>query len=373
MANTAPFRADHVGSLLRPSYLLEAREDWKAGKIDAARLAEIEDRAVREIIALQEEVGLKGVTDGEVRRETWHMDYIYRIGGIERSTQKLQVHFENQGGDLDFESAALKVGGKLSLPSTIFEQDFLFLRDNVSSGVPKLTIPSPSMVHYRGGRAAIDEAVYPRLEDFYGDLARVYAEEIDNLGALGCTYLQLDDTSLAYLNDPRQRAMIANQGGDPESQHEIYIDIINRAVANKPAGMTITTHLCRGNFRSSWAASGSYDYVADALFNRLDVDGYFLEFDDDRSGGFEPLRFLPKGHKRVVLGLVTTKKGAIEDRGEILRRIEAATKFAPLDQLCLSPQCGFSSTKEGNDISVAQQRAKLELVVDVAREVWGDA
>jgi len=373
MANTAPFRADHVGSLLRPSYLLEAREDWKAGKIDAARLAEIEDRAVREIIALQEEVGLKGVTDGEVRRETWHMDYIYRIGGIERSTQKLQVHFENQGGDLDFESAALKVGGKLSLPSTIFEQDFLFLRDNVSSGVPKLTIPSPSMVHYRGGRAAIDEAVYPRLEDFYGDLARVYAQEIDNLGALGCTYLQLDDTSLAYLNDPRQRAMIANQGGDPESQHEIYIDIINRAVVNKPAGMTITTHLCRGNFRSSWAASGSYDYVADALFNRLDVDGYFLEFDDDRSGGFEPLRFLPKGHKRVVLGLVTTKKGAIEDRGEILRRIEAATKFAPLDQLCLSPQCGFSSTKEGNDISVAQQRAKLELVVDVAREVWGDA
>jgi 5-methyltetrahydropteroyltriglutamate--homocysteine methyltransferase len=370
---TAPFRADHVGSLLRPAYLLDAREKAKAGELDAAALAEIEDRAVRELIALQEDIGLKAVTDGEARRETWHMDYIYRIGGIEKSTEKLQVHFENQGGDIDFESAAMKVRQKLSLPSTIFENAFLFLQKNVTTGVPKLTIPSPSMVHYRGGRAAIDETVYPNLDEFYLDLANVYAQEIHNLGALGCTYLQLDDTSLAYLNDPRQRAMIASQGGNLETQHEIYIDVINRAVANKPAGMTITTHLCRGNFRSSWTASGSYDYVADALFNKLDVDGYFLEFDDERSGGFEPLRFLPKGHKRVVLGLITTKKGALEDRGEILRRIEAAAKFAPLDQLCLSPQCGFSSTKEGNDISFEQQRAKLELVVDVAREVWGDA
>lgn len=370
---TAPFRADHVGSLLRPAYLMEAREKAKAGELTAAALAEIEDRAVRELIALQEDIGLKAVTDGEARRETWHMDYIYQIGGVEKSNEKLQVHFENQGGDIDFESAAMKVRQKLSLPSTIFEDAYLFLQKHVTKGVPKLTIPSPSMVHYRGGRAAIDESIYPNLDEFYLDLASVYAQEIHNLGTLGCTYLQLDDTSLAYLNDPRQRAMIASQGGDLETQHEIYIDIINRAVANKPAGMTITTHLCRGNFRSSWTASGSYDYVADALFNRLDVDGYFLEFDDERSGGFEPLRFLPKGDKRVVLGLITTKKGALEDRGEILRRIEAAAKFAPLDQLCLSPQCGFSSTKEGNDISFEQQRAKLELVVDVAREVWGDA
>ena len=224
-----------------------------------------------------------------------------------------------------------------------------------------------------GGRAAIDETAYPGLDEFYDDLAKVYAQEIRNLGALGCTYLQLDDTSLAYLNDPRQRALIASQGGDPENQHEIYIDIINRAVAARPDAMTITTHLCRGNFRSAWAASGSYDYVADALFNLLDVDGYFLEFDDERSGGFEPLRFLPRGNKRVVLGLITTKTGRLEARDTILRRIEAATKFAPLDQLCLSPQCGFSSTSDGNDISYEEQRAKLELVVDIAREVWDDA
>jgi 5-methyltetrahydropteroyltriglutamate--homocysteine methyltransferase len=373
MMPTAPFRADHVGSLLRPAYLLEARAKAGAGALALEELEAIEDRAVRELVAMQEDVGLKGVTDGEARRETWHMDYIYQIGGIEKSTDKLRIHFENQEGDKDFEGAALRVREKLSLPTTIFEQAFRFLKDTVTKGVPKLTIPSPSMVHYRGGRAAIDEAIYPDIHDFYNDLADVYAHEIENLGALGCTYLQLDDTSLAYLNDPRQRAMIAEQGGDPESQHEVYIEVINRAVAAKPAGMTLTTHLCRGNFRSSWAATGSYDHVADALFNKLDVDGYFLEFDDARSGGFEPLRFLPHGRKRVVLGLVTTKSGTLEQRDEILRRIEAAAKFAPLDQLCLSPQCGFSSTKEGNALTFAEQRAKLELVVDVAREVWGDA
>jgi len=372
-ASRPPFRADHVGSLLRPRYLLEAREQAKTGALSAEKLREIEDRAVLEIIALQESVGLKGITDGEARRGSWHMDYIYQIGGIEKQVSDIKVHFHNKAGDIDFTPSALKVTGKLALPSTIFEQAFLFLKERVKDGgVPKLTIPSPSMVHYRGGRSAVSEAIYPDIRDFYDDLSAVYAQEIANLDRLGCTYLQLDDTSLAYLNDPAQRAQIAAEGGDPERQHEIYIDIINKAVANKPAGMAITTHLCRGNFRSSWVASGSYDYVADALFNKLDVDGYFLEFDDERSGGFEPLRLLPRGDKRVVLGLVTSKSGALEDKSEILRRIEAAAKFAPLDQLCLSAQCGFSSTYEGNDLSMDQQKAKLDLIVEIAHEVWGE-
>ncbi len=373
MPSRPPFRADHVGSLLRPRYLLEAREQARKGEIDRAGLAEVEDRAVREIIAFQEDVGLKGVTDGEARRASWHMDFLYQIGGVEKETSDLSVRFHNQGGDIEFTPSALAVRDKLSLRSTIFERDFLFLKDNVSSGsTPKLTIPSPSMMHYRGGRDAVSETVYPDMDLFYADLSRVYAEEIAALGKVGCTYLQLDDTSLAYLNDPEQRKMIGEQGGDPEKQHLIYIKLINEAVKAKPADMTITTHLCRGNFRSSWVASGSYDYVADALFNELNIDGYFLEFDDERSGGFEPLRLLPKGHKRVVLGLVTTKRGELEQRDEILRRIEAASKFAPLDQLCLSPQCGFSSTYEGNDITLDQQRAKLAMIVDIAKEVWGE-
>lgn len=367
-----PFRGDHVGSLLRPPYLLDAREQAKRGDIEPAQLRELEDRAVREVIALQEDVGLRGITDGEMRRGSWHMDFIYEIGGIEKKSSEIKVQFHNERGDIEFTPSALAVTNKLQLRHTIFADAFNFLKENVSGGsTPKLTIPSPSMVHYRGGRKAVDERVYPRLEDFYSDLSSVYSDEVRALADLGCTYLQLDDTSLAYLNDPEQRAMIAREGGDPERQHEIYIRIINEALADRPDGLTITTHLCRGNFRSSWVASGSYDYVADALFNQLEVDGYFLEFDDERSGGFEPLRLLPKGPKRVVLGLVTTKRGKLEDRDTILRRIEAASKFAPIEQLCLSPQCGFSSTSEGNDLTIDEERAKLELIVSIAREVWG--
>lgn len=367
-----PFRADHVGSLLRPAYLSEAREQLAAGTIDAAAFDEVADRAVREIIQLQEDVGLLGITDGEARRDTWHMDYIYQIGGITKRDSDMKVRFHNEGGDIEWTPAKLAVVDRLNLPSTIFEGAFTFLRDNVRRGVPKLTIPSPSMVHYRGGREAVSTEVYPDLAAFYADLSAVYAREIAGLGELGCTYLQLDDTSLAYLNDPAQRAMIAAQGEDADTQHETYIRIINDAVKDRPAGMTITTHLCRGNFRSSWVASGSYDHVADALFNTLDVDGYFLEFDDERSGGFEPLRLLPRGNKRVVLGLVTTKHGELEDPDTIKRRIEAAAKFAPMEQLCLSAQCGFSSTKEGNDITPDQQRAKLEMIVAIAMDMWGE-
>ena len=363
-----PFRADHVGSLLRPPELLRAREDRAQGRINAAELRAIEDEAIRKAVRMQEDVGLQSATDGEFRRASWHMDFIYQIGGIKKAEGKLAVRFRNEQGTIEFTPAALHVAEKLRLDRTIFGEDFSFLR-SVTKIRPKLTIPSPSMVHYRGGRAAIDEKVYPDIEPFYHDLAAVYAKEIAELAKLGCTYLQLDDTSLAYLNDPSQREFIASQGGDAEHQHEIYIRVINEAIANKPAAMTICTHSCRGNFRSSWAASGGYDYVAEAVFGRLDVDGFFLEYDDARSGTFEPLRFVPKG-KVVVLGLVTTKRGALEKKDDLKRRIESATKYVPLEQLCLSGQCGFSSTVEGNALTADEQKAKLQLIVETAREVW---
>jgi len=364
--DSPPFRADHVGSLLRPKRVLDARE---AG-LDPGELRAVEDDAIRDAVRKQEEVGLRSATDGEFRRASWHMDFIYQLDGIERKAGHLAVHFYNENGEIEFTPAALHIGGKLGISHTIFGDDFAFLRDTVGAAVPKLTIPSPSMVHYRGGKAAIDPATYSTLDAFWADLAAAYAEEVRRLGELGCTYLQFDDTSLAYLNDPHQREYVASIGGDPDRQHVEYIRHINEALAARPPGMSVTTHMCRGNFRSSWAAEGSYDFVAEALLNELAVDGYFMEWDDERSGGFEPLRFLPKGDKQVVLGLVTTKHGELESRDEILRRIEEASKFAPLDQLCLSPQCGFSSTVEGNELSEEQQWAKLRLIVEIADEVW---
>ena len=364
-----PFRADHVGSLLRPPQLLRAREDAKAGRISAAELRKIEDDAIRKVVKLQEDVGLQGVTDGEYRRASWHMDFLYQVGGVTKVQDNLKVKFHNEKGDIEFTPAALKITGKLKLQKPIFAEDFGYLK-SVAKTTPKLTIPSPSMMHYRGGRAAIDEKIYPELEPFWSDLAHVYADEIEALGKLGCTYLQLDDTSLAYLNDPSQRDYITKLGGSGESQHLVYIRTLNAALAKKPAGMTVCTHMCRGNFRSSWVASGGYDHVAEALFGELKVDGFFLEYDDARSGGFEPLRFVPKG-KMVVLGLVTTKRGALESKDELKRRIDEAAKYVPLDQLCLSPQCGFSSTVEGNALTIEEEVAKLRLIVDTAREVWG--
>jgi 5-methyltetrahydropteroyltriglutamate--homocysteine methyltransferase len=264
----------------------------------------------------------------------------------------------------------MRVDGRIGLSETIFGDAFEFLQGCVSVGqVPKLTIPSPSMVHYRGGRASIDESAYPEMDAFWSDLTAAYREEVRRLAELGCTYLQFDDTSLAYLNDPRQREYVREIGGDAEHQHEAYIRHINEALAERPAGMSVTTHMCRGNFRSSWVAEGSYDFVAEALFNQLEVDGFFMEWDDARSGGFEPLRFVPKD-KVVVLGLVTTKSGELEDREALLRRIEEASAYVDLEQLCLSPQCGFSSTVEGNALTREQQAAKLRLVVEVAEEVW---
>jgi len=371
MRTTPPFRADHVGSLLRPAGLLAARDDFAAGKITAGQLRETEDQAIAEAVAMQADVGLQSATDGEFRRASWHMDFIYQIGGISKAPGNIAVKFHNPGGDIEWTPAALHVGSPLRMDKTIFGDDFGYLRSLVGPGVtPKQTIPSPNMVHYRGGPAMIDPTVYPDLEQFWSDLAAAYADEVARLAALGCTYLQFDDTSLAYLNDPAQRAEIAARGEDADHLHLRYIRQVNAALAGKPAGLTVTTHLCRGNFRSSWAASGSYDFVAEALFNDLNVDGFFLEYDDERSGGFEPLRFMPPG-KMVVLGLVTTKSGQLEDPGDIKRRIDAAAKHVPLDQLCLSGQCGFSSTVEGNTLTRDQQRAKLELIVAVASDVWG--
>jgi 5-methyltetrahydropteroyltriglutamate--homocysteine methyltransferase len=365
-----PFRADHVGSLLRPAALLRAREEFAAGKLPADELRTAEDDAIAEVVRRQEEIGLQSATDGEFRRASWHMDFIYQLGGVTQADERMHVQFFNQDGTIEFDPPALRIAAPVRLEDTIFEDAFTYLKSRVTTATPKLTIPSPSMVHYRGGRAAIDETVYPDLEQFWQDLSSAYAEEVARLAALGCTYLQLDDTSLAYLNDPVQREMIAAQGGDPEHQHERYIKQINAAIAGRPAGMAITTHMCRGNFRSSWAASGGYDFVAEALFTQLDVDGFFLEFDDERSGGFAPLRFVPPG-KRVVLGLVTTKRGALEDKDQLKRRIDEAAKYVDLDQLCLSPQCGFSSTVEGNTLTQDEQFAKLSLIVETAREVWG--
>jgi len=364
-----PFRADHVGSLLRPPQVLRAREDFAAGRLSGDEKRRIEDAAIRDVVGMQEALGLQGITDGEYRRASWHMDFIYQIGGITKAQDNLKVQFHNEQSDIEFTPAALRVTGKLKLDECIFADDFAFLR-STTTGTPKLTLPSPSMVHYRGGRAAIDPTVYPDIEEFWRDLEKVYADQIDALGQLGCTYLQLDDTSLAYLNDPSQREYITQLGGDGQHQHETYIRHLNAALARKPSTLRVCTHMCRGNFKSSWVATGSYEHVADALFNQLNVNGFFLEYDDARSGGFEPLRFVPRG-KFVVLGLVTTKKGTLERADDLKRRIDEASRFVPLEQLCLSPQCGFSSTVEGNALTIDEQKAKLGLIVKVAAEVWG--
>jgi 5-methyltetrahydropteroyltriglutamate--homocysteine methyltransferase len=366
-----PFRADHVGSLLRPQSLLNAREQCARGEINAAELRTNEDDAIRAAIAMQRDVGLQDATDGEFRRTSWHMDFIYQLGGVEQvEGESLHVQFRNEEGEYDYAPPAMRVTGKVTLPQTIFGDAFTFLRDNAAGLMPKLTIPSPSMVHYRGGNASINSSVYPDLDEFWSDLTSAYSDEVSRVYDLGCRYLQLDDTSLAYVNDPAQSAHIASIGGDPEHLHEAYIANINRALAGRPADLAVTTHLCRGNNQSMWAAEGGYDFVAEALFNDLDVDGFFLEYDDERSGTFEPLRHVPPG-KCVVLGLVTTKRPELERKDDLKRRIDEAARYVPLDQLCLSGQCGFSSTVEGNKLTQDDQRAKLELIVETAAEVWG--
>jgi 5-methyltetrahydropteroyltriglutamate--homocysteine methyltransferase len=362
-----PFRADHVGSLLRPQAVLDARRKFENNQMPADELRRIEDDAIRSAVKRQEDAGLQCATDGELRRGTWHMDFLCRIGGVQRGGTQLRP-FRNDSGDVRNEIVIPKVADRLHLEETIFGEDFTFLK-SAANVVPKLTIPSPSMLHGLG--ATLESGgVYEDAEQFFGDLVGVYVEQIRRLSELGCTYLQIDDTMFATLGDPNYRDKVRATAGGPDQRHLTYIKLINSALAGRPSGMTVCVHTCRGNHRSAWVASGGYEPVAEAVFNELNVDGLFLEYDDARSGTFEPLRFVPKG-KTIVLGLVTTKKGALEQKDELKRRIDAAAKHVDLDQLCLSPQCGFASTLEGNLLTEDEQFAKLRLVAETAREVWG--
>lgn len=370
MRHAPPFRADHVGSFLRPKALLDARERHGRGEITKAQLRDVEDAAIRDIVKFQEGLGLQAITDGEFRRTYFHIDFLEQLQGVE-TRAGIGSSFHGKAGKVDFAPPVMHVTGKLRHAKPIQRADFGFLR-SVTGRTPKVTIPSPTMLHFRGGRAAISKDAYPDLEQFYEDVAQCYREELRQLAEAGCTYVQLDDTNLAYLCDPKMREAARGRGDDPNELPRRYAQWINAAIADRPPGMTICTHLCRGNFKSAWVAEGSYEPVAEVLFNELDVDGYFLEYDDERSGDFSPLRFVPKG-KVVVLGLVTTKLGELESKDDLRRRIDEAAKYADLDQLCLSPQCGFSSTVHGNEIAREAQAAKLRLVVEVARDVWGGA
>jgi 5-methyltetrahydropteroyltriglutamate--homocysteine methyltransferase len=365
-----PFRAEHVGSFLRPQYLLDARKRREAGAIDAEELREVEDRAIREVVAFQEGLGLKSITDGEFRRTFFHTDFLVQLDGVEL-TGLTQVSFHTHDGeDLDYAPPVLGVTGKVRRSKSIQRRDFEFLRD-ATRETPKVTIPSPTMLHFRTGREGISETLYPDMEEFYEDVGRAYREEIADLADAGCRYLQLDDTNLAYLCDETQRENARRRGVDPNDAPRLYARMINNALSGAPVDMVTGIHLCRGNFRSGWAAEGGYEPVAEVLFNALNINAYFLEYDDPRSGDFAPLRFVPRG-KTIVLGLVTTKLGELEAKDEIKRRIEEASRFIPLDQLALSPQCGFASTFHGNDIAIEEQTAKLRLVIEVAEEIWGD-
>ncbi len=366
-----PYRADHVGSFLRPARLLEARKRRRDGELDAAALRAVENECIREIVGFQEGLGMRSVTDGEFRRAYFHTDFLLQLDGVEEAGGTA-VHFHQHGGrELEYAPPVMKITGPVAHAHDIQRADYEYLASVSGLGsTPKVTIPSPTMLHFRGGRDAIDEGTYPDLEEFYADLSAAYRAEIASLAEAGCRYLQLDDTNLAYLCDDTQRANARARGLDPDALPRLYARIINDAIRDRPADMVVAVHLCRGNFRSSWAAEGGYEPVAEVLFNELAVDAYFLEYDDPRSGDFAPLRHLPKD-KKVVLGLVTTKLGDLEPADDVRRRIEEAAQFAPLDQLALSPQCGFSSTHHGNDVTTAQQADKLKLVVEVAEEVWG--
>ena len=365
-----PFRADHVGSLLRPQRLLDARERQAKGEIDAAALRRVEDECIREVVKLQEDVGLACATDGEFRRTWWHLDFLEQLSNVTVVPPKVKAHFHTEEGDMEFMPPGLRVDGKLGHDHGIMTQDYAFMRTATRTALPKVCIPSPSTIHFRGGRKAIDEKAYPDMAAFYADLGRVYSQEVSALAKLGLTYLQLDEVNFAYLCDPKLREQVRGIGEDPDRLPHTYAKLINEAIATRSPQMRITMHLCRGNFKSAWVAEGGYDPVAEVLFNEIDVDGYFLEYDTPRAGTFAPLRFVPKG-KTVVLGLVTSKKGQLESSDELKRRIDEAARYVPLDQLALSSQCGFSSTVEGNLITVEDEIRKLELIVAVAREVWG--
>ena len=370
-----PFRADHVGSFLRPAYLLEARDQFFNKKsISAEQLRAVEDRAITEIVKFQSDVGLSSITDGEFRRTYFHIDFLEQLGGVKTD---IPVTIVRPDGTEELAPPVIRVIDKVRHAKNIQLADFQYLKAQVEAlgkpGLtPKVTIPSPTMLHFRGGRAGISKEAYPELDPaFYDDVARAYGDELQSLADAGCTYVQMDDTNMAYLCDERMREAARSRGDDPNELPHRYAQFINKVVAHKPAGMTLAMHLCRGNFKSTHAAAGNYEPVAEALLKEMDLDAYFMEYDDARSGDFKPLRYLPKG-KTVVLGLVTTKFGEMENKGDLKRRIDEAAKYAPMEQLALSPQCGFSSTVHGNNIAVEAQRNKLRLVIETAQEVWGE-
>jgi 5-methyltetrahydropteroyltriglutamate--homocysteine methyltransferase len=362
-----PFRADHVGSLLRPAALQQARAAWKAGSLTAEALRAVEDRCIAAAIRRQESLGLRAATDGEYRRAYWHYDFVSGLDGVELYEPEQKIRFKG-GVPLPH---ALRVTGRIGWSRPTMLEHYRYLAGHVTTAMPKMTIPSPSVVHFRGGRRAIDAQTYPELDAFFADLGAAYRKAVAAFGTAGCRYLQLDEVNIAYLCDPEQIEGLKARGEHVENLLGVYADMLNAAIAGRPQGMTISMHLCRGNFRSTWVASGGYEPVAEVLFNRIDADAYFMEYDTDRAGGFEPLRFVPRGHKVVVLGLVTSKSGALESKDALKRRIDAAAKFLPLEQLALSPQCGFASTEHGNLLTEEEQWAKLRLCVEVAQEVWG--
>ena len=370
LRNKPPFRADHVGSFLRPKYLLEAREQFFVKKqISAEQLRAVEDQAITEIVNFQQDVGLQSITDGEFRRTYFHIDFLAQLGGVKTD---IPFTIKRPDGSEELAPPVIRVMDKVRHAKNIQLADFEYLKSQVRAGLtPKVTIPSPTMLHFRGGRAGISREAYPELDPaFYDDVALAYGQELQSLADAGCTYVQMDDTNLAYLCDEKMREAARQRGDDPNELPHRYAQFINKVVAHKPAGMTLAMHLCRGNFKSTHAAAGNYEPVAEALLSEMNLDAFFLEYDDERSGDFRPLRFLSKG-KVVVLGLVTTKFGAMESKDDLKRRIDEAARYAPLEQLALSPQCGFSSTVHGNDIAVEAQRAKLRLVIETAQEVWG--
>jgi methionine synthase II (cobalamin-independent) len=361
-----PFRADHVGSLLRPLELKQARARCERGETTAEELRDAEDRCILDAIQRQAAVGLQSATDGEFRRAMWHFDFLEQLAGVESFASDHGIAFQ---GGIETKAKGLRVAGRIGYKPHPMLEHFRFLAQHTEA-TPKMTIPSPSVLHFRGGRKAVSTSVYPEMAEFYHDLAAAYRDAIAAFAEAGCRYLQLDETNLAYLCDTGQRQALQDRGDDPNALPQIYAAMINTAVSGRPAGMVITMHLCRGNFRSSWIAQGGYEPVAEILFNEIGVDGYFMEYDTDRAGGFEPLRFVPKG-KHVVLGLVTSKTGRLESKDEIKRRIDQASPYLDLDQLCLSPQCGFASTEEGNVLTQDEQWAKLERIVEIADDVWG--
>ncbi len=361
-----PFRADQVGSLLRPAALKEARAKHQAGALSDAGLKEVEDREIETIIARQQDIGLQGITDGEFRRSWWHFDFLKALDGVEGYSAAEGIQFHG----VQTRAEGVKVTGRVGFSGHPMLEHFRFLKAHAKA-TPKMTIPSPSVLHFRGGRHGISPKVYPSLDPFFDDLARAYRKAVKAFYDAGCRYLQFDDTVWAYLCSKEELHKARERGEEVEKLPKIYAEVINYALAERPPDMVITTHVCRGNFRSTWVSEGGYEPVAERLLGGVNYDGYFLEYDSDRAGGFEPLRFLPKGKKIVVLGLVTSKSGTLEDTGAVKRRIEEASKFAPLDQLALSPQCGFASTEEGNVLAEDEQWAKLKMIVDVARDVWG--